>query len=248
LIHLVQNTQNVRLHDERNGTFVVALKDEGQSKHVYVHPPDQVKEIRNAFPDNNLPTNFEALSPEQINILYQHSGSFVALALGKIDQVEPINTEAGQLMIEKLKKDVGHCFGPLNKAHPTMVKVFNEFREDDLARSVKVLLQPDKKETVIINYGGTHNMSRAFNKVGLEIERNEIEDPNNSGENIRVQDKDRTLLDDLKLGLENYHLLGKHLLCRGKLKVGKFGQALDDAAREMERLDNLHSKSEKPEK
>ena len=76
LLQLIEQYPNVRLHDERNGAFTVVLEDKKQAKHVFVYPPEQVQEIRNAFPKNEIPKKFGKLSPEQLNVLYQHSGSW----------------------------------------------------------------------------------------------------------------------------------------------------------------------------
>ncbi len=81
LLQLIEQTPNVRVHDETSGAFTVVLEDKAQAKHVFVYPPDQVEEIRKAFPDNKIPKTFQDLSSKQIDILYQHPGSMIALAL-----------------------------------------------------------------------------------------------------------------------------------------------------------------------
>ncbi len=150
------------------------------------------------------------------------------------------------MMIDKTKKALGNCFAPLIGSHPTMEKMTLDFREDDLANSVKALLKNGEKDNVVVNYGGAHDMSRAFEKAGLTIERNEVSKPDGSGEAISIENQ--SSLEKLKLGLSNAHLIGNHLYCVGKLKLGKFDAPIEQLGNEMERLDKLHFPSTKAEK
>ena len=163
------------------------------------------------------------------------------LALGKVDRVEAINTEAGQRMIHKAKGTLGDCFATLITGHPTLKKMTIDFREDDVARSIKALLKNRENETVIMNYGGAHDMSRAFEKAGLSIERNEVSILGRvEGENFFEKNSFTKAVDNLMLGLKNTHLIGNHLYCLGRLKLGVFNETLEEVESEIERLDKIH--------